>query len=99
MAPINPQITPYESSIPVSPNSRTPLTGHKTTRITNQKCCRPSVLLRFAQPTKHILLRPFGLPLGEFFKERFDHGSYDVTGRDGVDSDAVLAPLGGEVAA
>lgn len=48
MAPINPQIRPR----------------HKTTRITQQKHRRPSILIRITQPHQHIILTPLLIHLG-----------------------------------
>jgi hypothetical protein len=73
-------------------------THHKATSITNQKHGRPSVLARFRQPPQHILRRPVRLPLRILLKQCLHHGRDNVPGRDGVDADVVLAPLGREVA-
>ncbi len=82
MPPINPHIRPR----------------HKRTRIANQKHRRAPVLFGFTQLAQHILRRPVSSPLGELLEEGLDHGGHDVARRDGVDADAVRAPLGGEVA-
>lgn len=44
------------------------------------------------------MLGPLGATLGDVVKERLNHGGYNVTRGDGVDTDVELAPFGGEVA-
>lgn len=82
MASVHPQIT----------------ARHETACITDQEHCRAPVFLRCAELAQHILRRPVPSPVRELLEERLDHGRDDVAGRYGVDADAVLAPLGGEVA-
>jgi hypothetical protein len=44
------------------------------------------------------VLGPLVAALGELDEELLNHGSDDVAGGDGVDTDVVLTPLSGEVA-
>lgn len=83
MPPINPQIRPR----------------HEAARITQQKNGRAAVFLRVAQALQHVGIGPSGPALGESLKKTSGHGSHDVTRRQSVDADAVLAPFGGQVAA
>jgi len=71
---------------------------HKTWSITDQECSSTSILLRLAKTTHHILSRPISSALRELHKQSFNHSSDDVARRDGIDTNAVLAPFGGEVA-
>jgi len=72
---------------------------HKTTRIADQEYRSTTVLLRHAEFSQHILRGPVAAALGVLLEEGLDHGRDDVTGRDGVDADAVGAPFRREVAA
>jgi hypothetical protein len=73
--------------------------GHEAARITEQEDRSAAVLLRARQAAEHVLLGPLVTALRELDEQLLDHGGDDVAGRDGVDADVVLAPLGGEVAA
>lgn len=73
--------------------------SHKATGITDQKHSSTAVLFGARQTAQHVLLRPLFATLGELHKEVLDHLGDDVAGADGVDTDVVLAPFGGEVAA
>lgn len=73
-------------------------TRHEATRITEQEHGRTSVLVRIAQAAEHIGIRPILLPLGKSLKETRSHGRDDVSGRYGIDSDPMLAPLSCEIA-
>ncbi|KAG7833700.1 hypothetical protein KL943_003808 [Ogataea angusta] len=46
-----------------------------------------------AQPVEHGAAHPGLVQLGFHVQQLLGHGSYDITGRDGVDADAILAPL------
>lgn len=74
-------------------------TSHEAAGVGYQERSGTSVLLRLAQASQHILLGPLGLPLWEFLEQSLDHGSYDVARGDGVDSNTVLTPFRGKVAA
>lgn len=82
MAPIDPQITGR----------------HETTRVANQKHRRATILIRHAQFAQHVLRRPLSPPLRVLLEQLLYHGGHDVTRGDGVDTNAVLAPFGREVA-
>ena len=71
---------------------------HKAAGITDQKDRCTSILLWHTQLPQHVLLRPFASPFWKLLEQCFDHGCDDVTWRDSVDSDTILAPFGGEVA-
>jgi len=66
---------------------------HEGARIRKQEDCCCSVLLGLAQPPEHILRRPISPPLGIPLEQFFNHGSYNVTRRDCVHPDPILAPL------
>lgn len=72
---------------------------HKAARLTNEEHSGAAVLLGLAELAQHILRGPVPFALGVLLEQRLDHGRHDVARRDGVHADAVLAPLGGEVAA
>lgn len=71
---------------------------HETARVADQENTRAAILLGSAQPAQHVLRRPVCPALRVLLEQLLDHGRHDVAGRDGVDADAVGAPLGGEVA-
>lgn len=73
--------------------------GHEAACIAKQENGSAAVLLRTGQAAEHVLLGPLVAALGEVDEQLLDHGSDDVAGGDGVDSDVVLAPFHGEVAA
>lgn len=70
---------------------------HKTTRIADQKHGSTPVLLRLTQSPQHILFRPLSLPLRKFIEERLDHSRHNVTGRNGIYPDAIVAPFCGKI--
>lgn len=72
--------------------------GHEAAGVADQKHGRASVLVRKAQLAEHVLRRPISPAFRELLEELLDHGGDNVARRDGVDADAMLAPLGGEVA-
>lgn len=72
---------------------------HKATSIADQEHRRATVFFRARQTTQHVLLGPFLAALGKLHEQVLDHLGDDVAGADGVDTDVVLAPFGGEVAA
>lgn len=74
-------------------------TSHEAAGVAEQEHGGTAVLLRARQAAQHVLLGPLVAALGELDEELLDHSSHDVAGGDGVDTDVVLAPLGGEVAA
>ena len=77
MPPVNPQVTP----------------SHETARVAQKEDGGAAVLGRLAQAAQHVLLRPLGAALGELDEEGLDHVRDDVARGDGVDADAVGAPL------
>lgn len=91
-----PTRTILPSSMPaVDPQIRS---RHKATRVADQEHRRTTILVGLAQLAQHILRRPIPFPLWKLLKQRFHHGCDNIAGRDGVDTDAVRAPLGGEIA-
>lgn len=73
-------------------------TGHEAAGVAEQKYSSTAIFLRARQAAQHVLLGPLIATLGELGKELLNHGSHDVARGDGVDTNVVLAPLGGEVA-
>lgn len=72
--------------------------SHEATGITDQEHRGTSILMRQTQLSKHILLRPLTSSLWKLLEQSFNHGRYDVSGTDCVNSDTVLAPFTGEIA-
>ncbi|EPE03446.1 ribosome assembly protein [Ophiostoma piceae UAMH 11346] len=58
-----------------------------------------AVFFGFAEAAEHVAVGPVGTPLWVLIKQRLGHGRDNVARRDGVDADAVLAPLRRQVAA
>lgn len=81
MSTINPQISPR----------------HETTGITKQENSRPTILIRIAQPSQHIRIRPILLPLWKRLEQTSSHSRDDIPRRDGVDSNPMLTPLSSQV--
>lgn len=54
--------------------------------------------MRVADAAEHVLASPLGLALGMNIEKVLQHLGLDVSGRERVDADAVLAPFGGEAA-
>lgn len=71
---------------------------HETTSVTEEEDSGTPVLLRGGQASEHVVLGPLLAALRVLDKELLNHGSDNIAGRDSVDPDIVLAPLGGEVA-
>lgn len=74
-------------------------TSHEAAGVAEQEDGCTTVLLWPGETTKHVLLRPLIAAIREVDEELLNHGSNDVSGRDGVDTNVVLAPLSGEVTA
>ena len=72
--------------------------GHEAAGIADEEDASAAVLLGRAEAAEHVLGGPVGAALGELLEQLLDHGRDDVARRDGVDADAVRAPLGGQVA-
>jgi hypothetical protein len=72
--------------------------GHETASIAEKEDSCSAVLLRRGQTSKHVVLGPLVAALGVLDEELLNHSGDDITGRDSVDTDVVLAPLGGKVA-
>ena len=66
---------------------------HERTRITDQEHRRPSVLLRLRQTAQHVLRRPLFFSLWVLHEQFLHHCRHNVSGRDGVDANVVLAPF------
>jgi hypothetical protein len=81
MTTVNPKISPC----------------HEAAGVAKQEDSRPSVLLRVAQSLEHVGIRPCSPSLGERLEQASGHGCDDVARRKGVDANAVLSPLRGEV--
>ena len=71
---------------------------HKAACVAEQKDRSTSVLLWTRQTAQHVLFRPLLSTLGELLEEILYHLCHDVAGRNGVDTDVVLAPFGRQVA-
>lgn len=72
--------------------------SHKAAGIAEQEDRGTAVLLRTRQTAEHVLFRPLVAALWELNEQVLHHGGDNVARGDGVDTDVVLAPLGGEVA-
>lgn len=72
--------------------------GHEAASITDQKHSRATVFFRRAEAAQHVLRRPVCPAVRILLEQLLDHGGDDVTWRDGVDADSVLAPFRREVA-
>lgn len=71
---------------------------HEAAGVAQQEDGGAAVLAGRGHAAQHVLLGPVGAAVGELLEQPLDHGRGDVAGRDGVDADVELAPLGGEVA-
>ena len=71
---------------------------HKAARIANEEHCSASILLWHTQLSQHVLRGPIPLSLRILLKQGFYHGSLDISRRNGINSNTVMAPFGGEVA-
>lgn len=74
-------------------------TRHKTTGVAEEEDGRSSIFTWQAQSPQHVLLGPYLLALGEIVKERLQHVRHNVPRGQGVDTDAILAPLSRQTAA
>jgi hypothetical protein len=73
-------------------------TSHERASVTKQEDRSTTVLLGTRETTKHVLLGPLCLALRELNEQVRNHRRDNVTRRDSVDADVVLAPFSGEVA-
>ena len=73
-------------------------TSHEAASITEQEDGCPAVLLRAGETAKHVFLWPLITAVGEVNEQLLYHRSDNVARRDGVDTNVVLPPLGGEIA-
>jgi hypothetical protein len=96
-APIWPQCTLSPRSVPTINFEIT--SGHEAARVADAEYCRTSVLLRHTQLAQHVLRWPVAPALRVLLEQRFHHCRRDVTGRNGVDTNTIGAPLGSKVAA
>ena len=86
----------------MSPSSMSSINPHISGRHIragrrHQEDRRPSEILRSAQLSKHVLLRPLFSPFRKLLEQFLHHGCYDVPRGYSIDADAVLAPLRGQV--
>lgn len=70
---------------------------HEATRLADEENRGSAVLMRVAEAVEHVTISPICSPLGILVEQRFRHGSHDVPGGNGVDTNAVLAPLRGKI--
>lgn len=73
--------------------------GNEAAGIAEKENSSTTVIFRERKTTEHVLLRPLLTTLRVLDEQLLDHSSHDITGGDGVDADAIHAPLGGKVAA
>lgn len=74
------------------------ITGrHERAGIANQEHGCSTVLFGLAQLAQHVLSRPLALSLWVLDKQSFHHGCDNVSRRNSVDADSVLAPLARQV--
>lgn len=73
-------------------------TSHEAACIAKQENSGATVLLRSGEAAKHVLLRPPFPTLGELDEQLLNHSGDNVARGDGVNSNVVGAPFGGEVA-
>lgn len=71
---------------------------HETAGVTQKKDCGTPIFIGGRQPAQHVVLGPFFSALRELGKQIFDHFRDNVARRDGVDADAILTPLHGQIA-
>jgi len=89
---------------PLSPRSVSTInleitTSHEAARVADAEHGRTPVLLGHTQLAQHVLRRPVAPAFRVLLEKRFHHRRCNVTRGDGVDTDAVGAPLGSKVAA
>lgn len=71
--------------------------SHEATGVGDQKDGSAAVFSWLTELSQHILRGPIFAALGVLLEQGFYHGSNDVARRDGIDSDAMLTPLRGEI--
>ena len=72
--------------------------GHEAAGIAKEEDGSTAEFSRVTDSAKHVLTSPLSLALGVDVEEVLKHFGLDVSGREGVDTDAVLTPLGGQAA-
>lgn len=72
--------------------------SHEAAGITDKEDGSTTELRRITDAAKHVLAGPLGLALGVDVEEVLEHLGLDVSGGEGVDTNAVLTPLGGQAA-
>lgn len=72
-------------------------THHEAAGITDQKHGGAAVLFRSRKTLQHVLRGPVRFPLWELLEQLLHHGRHDVSWREGVDPNLVLAPFGRQV--
>jgi hypothetical protein len=70
---------------------------HERAGIADQEHGCATVLLGSGQSAQHVLCRPCLLALRVLDEQLLDHLRYDISGRDGVDTNVVLTPFGRKV--
>jgi len=68
-------------------------THHEAAGITDQKHGGATVLFRSRKTLQHVLRRPLRFPLWELLEQLLHHGRHDVSWRERVDPNLVLAPF------
>lgn len=71
---------------------------HETAGVTQEKDCGTPVFVRGRQTAEHVVFGPFFPALRELDEQIFDHFCDNVARRDGVDANAILTPLHGQIA-
>lgn len=66
---------------------------HEAASVTEQEYGSTAIFLGDTETLKHVLLGPLFLSLGVVVEQVQQHLSQDVSGRECVDADVILAPL------
>lgn len=70
---------------------------HERAGIADQEHGCTTILLGGGQPSQHVLRRPGLLALRVLDEQLLHHLRYNISGRDGVDTNVVLTPFGRQV--
>ncbi len=73
-------------------------TSHEATGLAHHEHRCTAILMRLTELSKHVLAWPLFPSLRELLEQSFYHGCLNIAWRDGIDSDAILAPLCCEIA-
>lgn len=71
--------------------------SHEAAGVAKEENCSPTVFLGITQPLQHVRIRPCSLPFRKCLEKTGSHSRDDITWREGVDANSVLAPFCGKV--